>query len=71
MLVLCTVYIFIPYRIDIEKELEKVDEGDGKKNERTFVGNKEVTNIPDAIDATGIVVVTDSSHNNVCQIIEK
>ncbi|XP_053374130.1 sperm-associated antigen 1-like [Mercenaria mercenaria] len=41
-------------KIDVEKELEKVDEPDHKVKERTFIANREVTNIPNKIDAKGL-----------------
>lgn len=44
---------FFICRIDVDKELKKIDEGDGKGKERTFIANREVTNIPDKIDAKG------------------
>jgi len=45
------------YRIDIDKELEKIDDDDDDvdKKTRTIVGNKEVTNLPDTIDTKGKV----------------
>ena len=52
-----TVLVFSPlYRIDIDKELEKVDEqGDKAAKEKTVVGNKEVKNIPESVNVTGEV----------------
>ncbi|KAL4222400.1 Sperm associated antigen 1 [Mactra antiquata] len=41
-------------KIDVDKELEKVDEDDTKSKERTFVANKEVVNLPDQIDSKGL-----------------
>ena len=40
------------FRIDIEKELEKVDEDDKPKG-RSFVDGKEVKDIPEQVDAKG------------------
>ena len=40
------------FRIDIEKELEKVDQDDKPKG-RSFVDGKEVKDIPEQVDAKG------------------
>ncbi|XP_052797101.1 sperm-associated antigen 1-like [Mya arenaria] len=41
-------------KIDVDKELEKVDEADSKVSERTFIGNREMTNLPETVDTTGL-----------------
>lgn len=52
-LLLGILFICLIFRIDIDKELEKVDEADKNVKERTFIANREVTNLPESIDAKG------------------
>jgi hypothetical protein len=50
--VLTSDFLF-PSRIDVEKELEKVDDEGKKGTERTLIANKDVQNLPDHIDTKG------------------
>ena len=47
-----TVSALFVSRVDIDKELEKVDE-DGKPKGRCFVDGKEVKDIPEYVDTKG------------------
>ena len=49
-------------RIDVDKELEKVDEGDKPKS-RTFVDGQEIKDIPEHVDTKG--------EFNTCNYIER
>ena len=56
LICIIVLWLLVFYRIDIDKELEKIDDDDDvDKKTRTIVGNKEVTNLPDTIDTKGKV----------------